>query len=227
MYEQIKAVFFDFDDTLQSRAGAFRIYCDNFLTRFFPEIQGEEKEKRMDEMEEHVDGGYKSREEYWPEMIALWNWQNPPTLAELVEDFNSRFGKAVVMLEGSVETLRELKRRGYKLGMVTNGNSLLQNTKLDTAGIRDLFDMAVVSDDIGVWKPNKGIFEYAMQQLGVTPDQSLFVGDHPINDIQGALGAGMHAVWVDYGSFAGQATPGVPAVKNVSELLDVLKGVNK
>ena len=139
-----------------------------------------------------------------------------------MDDFNTRFGKRVVMLEGSVETLRELKRRGYLLGMVTNGNSLLQNTKLDSAGIRDLFDMAVVSDDIGIWKPDKGIFEYAMRMLAVTPDQSLFVGDHPVNDIQGALGAGMQAVWVDYGSFAGQATPGVPAIKNVRELLSLL-----
>lgn len=223
MFENVKAVFFDFDDTLQSRAGAFRIYCDNFLTRFFPEIQGEEKERKMDEMEEHVDGGYKSREEYWPEIIALWGWENPPSLGELAEDFNSRFGKAVVMLDGSIQTLEELKKRGYKLGMVTNGNSLLQNTKLDTAGIRDLFDMAVVSDDIGIWKPDKGIFEYAMKELGVTPEESLFVGDHPINDIQGALGAGMSAVWVDYGSFAGSNPEGAYPVKNVSELLKILK----
>ena len=132
--------------------------------------------------------------------------------------------KRVVMLEGSVETLRQLKQRGYLLGMVTNGNSLLQNTKLDTAGIRDLFDMAVVSDDIGIWKPDKGIFEYAMHTLGVTPQQSLFVGDHPINDIQGALGAGMQAVRVDYGSFEGKPCADVYTVKNVSELLEVLTG---
>ena len=223
MFEEVKAVFFDFDDTLQSRAGAFRIYCDNFLSCYFPEIQGQEKERRKDEMEEHVDGGYKSREAYWPEMIALWQWENAPALEVLVNDFNEKFGQNVVMLEGSVETLKELKKRGYLLGMVTNGNSQLQNTKLDTAGIRDLFDMAVVSDDIGIWKPDKGIFEYAMKTLGVTPEESLFVGDHPINDIQGALGAGMHAVWVDYGSFAGQATPGVKSVKNVRELLEILK----
>ncbi|MBR2589913.1 MAG: HAD family hydrolase [Clostridia bacterium] len=226
MFENIKAIFFDFDDTLQSRAGAYRLYCDDFLTRYFPQVQGEEKERRKDEMEAHVDGGYKSREEYWPEMIELWQWEDAPDLQTLVDDFNTNFGKKVVMLEGSVETLKALKQRGYMLGMVTNGNSLLQNTKLDTAGIRDLFDMAVVSDDIGIWKPDKGIFEYAMRTLGVTPEQSLFVGDHPLNDIQGALGAGMHAVWVDYGSFAGQATPGVTAVKNVSEILNLLKETN-
>lgn len=223
MFEKVKAIFFDFDDTLQSRAGAYRLYCDDFISRYFPQVGGSDKERMKDEMEALVDGGYKPREEYWPEVIEFWGWKNPPELKELVDDFNERFGRRVVMLEGACDTLRELKRRGYKLGMVTNGNSMLQNTKLDTAGIRDLFDMSVVSDDIGVWKPDKRIFEYAMKSLGVTPEEALFVGDHPINDVQGALGARMNVVWVDYGSFAGHPTPGVLGVKNVRELLDILK----
>lgn len=224
MFEKVTAVFFDFDDTLQSRAGAFRLYCSDFLSRYFPEVTGDEKEKKMDEMEEHVDGGYKSREEYWPEMIELWGWKNPPELEVLVKDFNENFGKRVVMREGSVEMLKELKKRGYKLGMITNGNSLLQNTKLDTAGIRDLFDMSVVSDDIGIWKPDKRIFEYGMEKLGVSKEQSLYVGDHPVNDIQGALGAGMNVLWMNYGSFEGQATEGVEGIKECYELLEILKG---
>lgn len=224
MFEKVTAVFFDFDDTLQSRAGAFKLYCSDFLSRYFPEVTGDEKEKKMDEMEEHVDGGYKSREEYWPEMIELWGWENPPELEVLVKDFNENFGKRVVMREGSVEMLKELKNRGYKLGMITNGNSLLQNTKLDTAGIRELFDMSVVSDDIGIWKPDKRIFEYGMEKLGVSKEQSLYVGDHPVNDIQGALGAGMNVLWMNYGSFEGQATEGVEGIRECYELLEILKG---
>ena len=83
--------------------------------------------------------------------------------------------------------------------------------------------MSVVSDDIGIWKPDARIFEYAMKKLGVTAQESLFVGDHPVNDIQGALGAGMSAVWVDYGSFAGSNPEGAYPVKNVKELLNLLK----
>ena len=225
MFEEVTAVFFDFDDTLQSRAGAFRLYCSDFLSRYFPEVTGEEKEKKMDEMEEHVDGGYKSREEYWPEMIELWGWKNPPELEVLVKDFNENFGKRVVMREGSVEMLKELKKRGYKLGMITNGNSLLQNTKLDTAGIRELFDMSVVSDDIGIWKPDKRIFEYAMDKLGVSKEHSLYIGDHPINDIQGALSAGMNVLWMNYGSFEGQTTEGVKGIRECYEVLEILKGI--
>ena len=55
----VRAVFFDFDDTLQSRKGAYRLYCEGFLTKYFPDISKEERERKLDEMEEHVDGGYK------------------------------------------------------------------------------------------------------------------------------------------------------------------------
>ena len=217
-----KAVFFDFDDTLQSRAGAYRMYCEDFLDRYFPGLSDEEKVRKMDEMEEHVDGGYKSREEYWPEMIDLWGWKDAPELSVLTDDFNSSFGLKVDMLPDSVDVIKQLKQRGYILGMITNGNSKLQNTKLDTAGIRGLFDVVVVSDDIGIWKPEAGIFEYAMNKVGVTAEQSVYVGDHPVNDIQGALNARMQPVWMNYGSFAGQATEGVPSIENIRELLDML-----
>ena len=223
MFEKVKAVFFDFDDTLQSREGAYRLYCADFLSRYFPEVAGEEKQKMIDEMEEHVDGGYKSREEYWPEMIALWNWKNAPSLEVLTDDFNGEFGKHVVMLDGAVDTIKELKRRGYKLGMITNGDSLLQNMKLDTAGIRDYFDMSVVSDDIGIWKPEAGIFEYAMEQLGVTNEESVFVGDHPINDIQGAKNAHMNVIRMNYGQFYNASIKDETCIKSIPELLDILK----
>ena len=155
-------------------------------------------------------------------MIDLWGWKDAPELSVLTDDVNSRVGLKVDMLPDSVDVIKQLKQRGYILGMITNGNSKLQNTKLDTAGIRGLFDVVVVSDDIGIWKPEAGIFEYAMNKVGVTAEQSVYVGDHPVNDIQGALNARMQPVWMNYGSFAGQATEGVPSIENIRELLDML-----
>ena len=76
----VKAIFFDFDDTLQSRKGAYRLYCESFLDKYFPGISEEERLTKLDEMEEHVDGGYKDREVYFPEMIELWQWENHPPL---------------------------------------------------------------------------------------------------------------------------------------------------
>ena len=218
----IKAVFFDFDDTLQSRKGAYRLYCEAFLDKYFPDISNAERAKKLDEMEAHVDGGYKDREVYFPEMIELWHWQNHPPLQELYDSFNLDFGKYIVLLPGAVETLRELKRRGYILGAVTNGVSSLQNIKLDTAGIRDLFDVVVVSGDIGIYKPDRRIFDEACRRAGVKNEEALFVGDHPVNDIDGALGAGMPAIRMNYGDFhnKGLGKKTVAEIEDIRQVLD-------
>ena len=221
----VKAVFFDFDDTLQSRKGAYRLYCEAFLTRYFPKIGEEERLQKLDEMEALVDGGYKDREVYFPELIALWGWEDHPPLQELYDSFNLDFGKYIVLLPGAVDTLKELKRRGYLLGAVTNGVSSLQNIKLDTAGIRDLFDVVVVSGDIGVYKPDRRIFDEAARRLGLENRQVLFVGDHPVNDIDGALGAGMYAIRMNYGDFKGKGLgkATVAEIEHIDEVLDYLE----
>lgn len=218
----VKAVFFDFDDTLQSRKGAYRLYCEDFLTKYFPGISKQEREKKLDEMEEHVDGGYKDREVYFPEMIALWHWENHPPLEELYDSFNNDFGKHVVLLDGAVDVLKKLKEKGYILGAVTNGVSSLQNTKLDTAGIRELFDVVVVSGDIGIYKPDRRIFDEAARRAGVENERVLFVGDHPINDIKGALGAGMKAIRMNYGDFKGKGLGEEGVVAEIEDIRQVL-----
>lgn len=221
----VKAVFFDFDDTLQSRKGAYRLYCESFLDKYFPNISNCERLKKLDEMEEYVDGGYKDREVYFPEIIELWCWENHPPLEELYNSFNYDFGKHIVMLDGAVETLKEIKCRGYILGAITNGVSSLQNIKLDTAGIRELFDVVVVSGDISIYKPDRRIFDEAIKRAGVKNEESLFVGDHPVNDIQGALGADMLAIRMNYGDFKGKGlgNPGVSAeIEDIREVLNYI-----
>lgn len=218
----IKAVFFDFDDTLQSRKGAYRLYCESFLEKYFPNISEAERDKKLDEMEEHVDGGYKDREVYFPEMIELWNWENHPPMQELYDSFNYDFGKHVVMLEGAVDVLKEIKRRGYILGAITNGVSSLQNIKLDTAGIRELFDVVVVSGDIGIYKPDRRIFDEAIRRANVKNEEALFVGDHPVNDIEGALGADMQVIRMNYGDFKGKGLGKKGTAAEIEDIRQVL-----
>ena len=221
----VKAVFFDFDDTLQSRKGAYRVYCENFLTKYFPSISEEEREKKLDEMEEYVDGGYKEREVYFPELIDLWNWTDHPEMQELYDSFNYDYGKNVVMLPGAIDVLKEIKKRGYILGAITNGVSSLQNMKLDTAGIRELFDVVVVSGDIGIYKPDRRIFDEAVRRAGIKNEEALFVGDHPINDIQGALGADMKAIRMNYGDFKGKGLGQKGVSAEIEDIRQVLEYV--
>lgn len=224
--EGVKAVFFDFDDTLQSRKGAYRLYCEAFLDKYFPLIDENERSKKLDEMEEHVDGGYKSREEYFPELIELWHWENHPEMQELYDSFNNDYGKYVVMLPHAIEVLEEIKMRGYTMGIISNGVSVLQNTKLDTAGIREMFDVTVVSGDFGVYKPDRRIFDEACRLAGYANEECLFVGDHPINDIQGAVGAGMQVVRMNQGDFFNrQIDSRIPTIEDLRELTEMLGSV--
>lgn len=221
--KNIKAVFFDFDDTLQSRRKAYRLYAQAFLDKYFPGISEEERAKKLDEMEEYVDGGYKSREEYFPELIEVWNWDNHPDMQELYDSFNYDYGKYVSMLPGAYEMLSVLKLTGYKLGIISNGVSVLQNTKLDTAGLREIFDITVVSGDFGVYKPDRRIFDEACRLSGYKNEECLFVGDHPINDIQGALGAGMQVVRMNQGDFYNQKIDNrIVTIEKLMELVELL-----
>ncbi len=220
---EVKGIFFDFDDTLQSRKGAYRLYCEAFLEKYFPLVKGEKRQRMLDEMEEYVDGGYKDREVYFPQLIELWNWQDHPPMQELYDSFNYDFGKYIVMLPGAVDVLKELKKRGYIIGAITNGVSSLQNIKLDTAGIRELFDVVVVSGDIGIYKPDRRIFDEAIRRAGLKNEETLFVGDHPVNDIEGALSAGMQVIRMNYGDFKGKGLgkKGVFAeIEDIREILD-------
>ena len=173
-------------------------------------------------MEEHVDGGYKDREVYFPEMIELWQWENHTPMQELYDSFNYDFGKYIVLLDGAIDVLNKIKEKGYILGCITNGVSSLQNIKLDTAGIRDMFDVVVVSGDIGIYKPDRRIFDEAIRRAGVKNEEAMFVGDHPVNDIEGALSADMQVIRMNYGDFKGKGLgkAGVTAeIESITELL--------
>lgn len=94
------------------------------------------------------------------------------------------------------EALERLRGR-HVLGVVTNGASCLQREKLETSGLQRYFDLAVVSAEAGVAKPEPGIFEQALALAGVRAADALMVGDSFGRDVEGAIGAGLDAVWLN------------------------------
>ncbi len=97
---------------------------------------------------------------------------------------------------GAIETLDGLRRRGYPLGIITNGKTLVQNATIDAVGIRDYFNLILVSETVGVRKPDPRLFHLALEGLQTQAHATLFVGDHPQADIEGARGAGLQTAWL-------------------------------
>ena len=85
----------------------------------------------------------------------------------------------------------ELRRRGKRLGIVSNGTALVQNAAIDALGIRDAMDAILISETEGIRKPHADIFHRAASRVGVPSNECCFIGDHPTVDIAGAEAAGL------------------------------------
>ncbi len=219
----IKAVLFDFDETLQNRTEAFEVYMTRFFARFFPEIKGEELEKRKEDMRRTGNGGYVNRVEWYGELIKLWSWENAPSAESLADHYEHTFGDCIVMYPESKLLFKELKKRGYIVGVVTNGPAVLQKHKMNNSGLMPLVDLLVVSGDYGVHKPNPELLRIAAKKLNLPCEECVYVGDHPVNDIQTALNAGMKAIRMNAGWFKGvDLRSDVPVIENIIDVLNVI-----
>lgn len=95
----------------------------------------------------------------------------------------------VLFYDGVIETL-ELLKNNYSLGVITNGNA-----DLEMIGIKDYFDYILTPLELNVHKPDRKMFEAAIEMTNLLPQEICHIGDHAINDVQASLDCGFRAVW--------------------------------
>ena len=117
------------------------------------------------------------------------------------------------------ETLRALKERGVKIGIVTNGFQVDIDEILKRTTMTGLFDVTVGADAVKKPKPHKEIFLYALNMLEVLPQDALFVGDNPELDYDGAGKVGLVPVLIDRDN---QATGEITKTKDLREITGFL-----
>ncbi len=128
-------------------------------------------------------------------------------------------GREARLFPGVLRTLRKLRSAKVPLGVITNGNS-----DLEQAGLGGYFRFVLRAWDLHLEKPDPRIFTHAIELLGVAADQILFVGDSPHTDIVGAKAVGMRGAWVN--RLGARLPLGVPVpdyvIAEVDELLLIL-----
>ena len=116
---------------------------------------------------------------------------------QLNHDFLMAMADICTPLTGAKSLLDALKPH-TKLGLITNGFTALQDIRLQRTGFKDFFDVLVISEQVGVAKPDIRIFDYACQKMSMTQRQNiLMVGDNPHSDILGGINAGMDTCWLN------------------------------
>lgn len=130
------------------------------------------------------------------------------------------------LIPGAAETLRALKKKRYKLGLICNtGRSpgFILRQLLEKFGIIKRFNLALFSDETIVRKPDPAIFRQALAALTAKPNDAVHVGDNTAADVHGAMAAGMQAVWVRK---SGEPEPEcLASVDSVAELPAVLESL--
>lgn len=107
----------------------------------------------------------------------------------------------------------------YPLTIISNGFKEVQYYKFEHSGLAKYFTHTLISEEVGINKPQPGIFEIALEHNGVTAEEALMIGDSYSSDIAGAKAAGIDQLWIHEGETEETATYIVPSLTDIMEIL--------
>ncbi|WP_336779269.1 HAD family hydrolase [Paenibacillus illinoisensis] len=191
--EKFKAIIFDLDNTILNRTRTFEGFTQSLLETYFSHLETtDDISQRIIELDQD---GYKDKPLLFNELLQELPWSVYPPHAELMEFYNKEYVRSAVLMEEAREVVQQLRSK-YQTGLITNGKTDIQYGKIDQLGIRDDFDLIIVSEEAGVKKPDPQIFRLALDHFGLSPEQCIYIGDHPTNDVEGAANVGMNTIWM-------------------------------
>jgi putative hydrolase of the HAD superfamily len=193
---KIRALIFDAGDILYfrpERGAKFAAYLKELGMEIKPNHAQEKKP-----IEYKAYRGEISHDEYREAIVNMYGITQPKQVERgkqaLIDDDNN-----VAFFDGVPETLRALDENGYLLGIVTDtANSISAKLSwFERGGFGHVWDSIVSSLELGTRKPDPKIYQAALQQLGLTPNQAAFVG-HKASELAGAHDVGMRTIAFNY-----------------------------
>ena len=122
-----------------------------------------------------IDTGYLTHDE----VVNIINDRSNNKYKELVINFMKNYYKYMFFQEELIEIIKELKKKGYKLYLLSNTNELMYEKNLNK--IEALFDGLVLSYKVHLLKPYEAIYKYLIEKYNLNPEESLFIDDREDN----------------------------------------------
>ncbi|WP_432156228.1 HAD family hydrolase [Streptomyces sp. bgisy153] len=181
-----KVALFDLDSTLTDHAAAFRSWAEEFSA-----VTGIPVPWLVEAEVRHAG----LRHAFFADVKATWDI--PQSIARMHADYRRRSAELVPRRPDVCTAVQALTEDGWALGVVTNGAPDSQRLKLEVSGLAVHFTSVIISGEFGVRKPDKALFELALDELAAGPRTwSAMVGDCLATDIAGGQQAGLNTVWV-------------------------------
>jgi putative hydrolase of the HAD superfamily len=201
---------FDLDNTLVDREAAFRAWA-----------AGEVRGRGGDDADVAAivaadDGGFSRKEDLADVVRERLGWEL--SVGETITAFRAGIRANIVAYPGVRQALDELRRRGEKVAVVTNGVGHQQRGKLALTGLDERVDAVVVSEEVGTKKPDPRMITLALEALGMedAPRESVWmIGDAAHADVAVGQAAGVRTAWIGHGrAWSGSAEPPDIAAEN-------------
>lgn len=199
----LKAILFDLGLTLIYTNSFPEIY-KQILTRFEIEVSLDDIFRAQKETKGEFDTSTyneNQRKEFWTNynIVLLENLgveNNKAFVATQIDELWWDYSNVQIYPDVK-PTFVGLKAKGLKLGLISNGFEQDINHVLGEFKLEKWFDAIVTIESCNCAKPNKEIFVYALDKLGVQPQEAIFVGDSVLYDYEGALGVGIKPYLID------------------------------
>lgn len=233
--KNIKAIFFDLDGTLRySNPPSRDLFVDEVIRQGISVSAATRLQAARWEHyyfggspEVHADAeAFPDRKSFWlnysrRQVLALGgSAEQADRLGPILHEYmNEHNHPEDALMPGVLGMLNALKETDLILGVVSNRETPFQDY-LEEMGLAEYFHFSLAAGEVQSWKPDKVIFEHALQKVGVRADETLYVGDNYYADVLGARNAGIEPILIDVdGIFE---DPGCVVVCSHDELLRLL-----
>ncbi len=231
--KKYQSIFFDLDDTLwdtatNARDSFLEVYAHFRMDRYFRSFESFYELYCANNEQLWVDyaAGQISKEELNERRFSYPLLQVGMNDPEFTRDYSSYFFDIIPQKEKLIpfarEVLDELLCRNYRLFIISNGFRELQDRKMRSAQIYRYFEKVILSDDIGVLKPNPQLFYFAMSATQSELSTSVMIGDNFHTDISGARNAGMDQIFFNPGFRKKTSFTPTYEIEELPEILGVL-----
>ena len=190
----MRAALFDLDETLLDRSGSLR----KFVTWQAEGMLRSSINNTNQFVERFIELDQKGM--IWKDRVyeslvdefSITDW----SVSELLAVYTLTFCAFCKPRDGALTAINEFRSNGFKIGLVSNGKSPFQERNFQALGFEELFDCVIISEAVNARKPDREIFEHACNVVNADIGSSIFIGDNPVADIQGAKSAGMTTIYV-------------------------------
>lgn len=189
-------MLFDLDDTLLNRDNAVDKMFLMILEKCYKDVKLSAKSDMLKKFKEFDKRGYGYSDK--TKVLEPFFDEFPPKYrlpCNDIQDFwNNHFPHCFSINQNTLNIVKAIKMQ-MKVGIITNGSTQRQKAKILKTDLNDCFDIIIISEEVGFSKPDKRIFELALNKMNVQPEAALFVGDDIKRDIGGCQNANIKGIW--------------------------------